>query len=78
MNISIILNTLGRIVAVFGMQAMAVVGGAAVVAPDIKVHHAALVAGISSVAQVVQKLCAGYADDGKLDIEEINDAFSAK
>mgnify|MGYP006409180055 FL=1 len=69
------LNVVLRIVAVFGYQCFAVIGGAAIISDSIPVHHAALLAGLSATAQVVQKLAAGFIDDGVLDSEEINAAF---
>ena len=36
-----------------------------------------MVAGITAVAAVVEKLARGFMDDGKLSMDEINSAFSA-
>lgn len=55
---------------------MAVVGGASIIDSSISPATAALLAGISAVAQVLQKLAAGFMDDGKLSAEEIDAAFS--
>mgnify|MGYP001565803722 CR=1 FL=1 len=76
MTIQIAVNTLVRVICVFGYQAMAVIGGASLISSDISPATAALLAGISAVAQVLQKLAAGFMDDGKLSIDEINQAFA--
>jgi len=76
MTIQIAVNTLIRVICVFGYQAMAVIGGASLISSDISPATAALLAGISAVAQVLQKLAAGFMDDGKLSIDEINQAFA--
>jgi len=76
MTIQIAINTLIRVICVFGYQAMAVIGGASLISSDISPATAALLAGISAVAQVLQKLAAGFMDDGKLSIDEINQAFA--
>lgn len=76
MNLKVAVNTLVRIVAVFGYQSMAVIGGASLIDSSISPATAALLAGISAVAQVMQKLAAAFVDDGKLDVEEINAAFA--
>ena len=76
MNLELLLNTVVRIICVFGYQAMAVIGGASLIASSISPATAALLAGISAVAQVMQKLAAAFVDDGKLDVEEINAAFA--
>tara|TARA_R110002012_G_scaffold301690_1_gene502070 strand:+ start:1047 stop:1301 length:255 start_codon:yes stop_codon:yes gene_type:complete len=76
MNLKVAVNTLVRIVAVFGYQSMAVIGGASLLDSSISPATAALLAGISAVAQVMQKLAAAFVDDGKLDVEEINAAFA--
>ena len=46
------------------------------ISSDISPATAALLAGISAVAQVLQKLAAAFMDDGKLDMDEINAAFA--
>jgi hypothetical protein len=67
----------GRIVAVFLSSALAIVGGSAVIAPELPIYKSAILAGFAAVATVVQKL-AQASLDGSLSIEEINDAFGAK
>lgn len=76
MNPQIAINTIIRIFCVFGYQAMAVIGGAALLDSSISPATAALLAGISAAAQVMQKLAAAFVDDGKLDLQEINEAFA--
>jgi hypothetical protein len=66
-----------RIGAVFAYSAMAIIGGASVIG-GIPVWKAALLAGISASAQVIERLARAYADDGKITMEEMNAAFSGK
>lgn len=68
-------NILMRIVAAFTASALAVIGAGAIA--GISTAKAMLVAGITAVASVVEKLARGFMDDGKLDLDEINAAFSA-
>ena len=70
-----LVNILMRIVAVFTASALSVIGAGAVA--GISTMKAMMVAGITSVAAVVEKLARGFMNDGKLDLEEINAAFSA-
>ena len=67
----------GRIVAVFLSSALAIVGGSAVIAPELQIWKSAVLAGFAAVATVVQKL-AQASLDGNLTMDEINDAFGAK
>jgi len=67
----------GRIVAVFLSSALAIVGGSAVIAPELELWKSAVLAGFTAVATVVQKL-AQSSLDGSLSLDEINDAFGAK
>jgi hypothetical protein len=67
----------GRIVAVFLSSALAIVGGSAVVAPELPIYKSAILAGFAAVATVVQRL-AQSSLDGNLTMDEINDAFGAK
>ena len=69
-------NTIGRIGAVFCMNAMAIIGGSSLIG-GIAPYKAALLAGITSTAAVIQKLAAAYADDGVLTKAEIDSAFNA-
>ena len=68
-------NVLMRIVAVFTAQALSVIGAGAVA--GVSTIKAMSVAGITAVATVIEKLARGFMNDGKLDINEINAAFSA-
>lgn len=67
----------GRIVAVFLSSALAIVGGSAVIAPELEIWKSAVLAGFAAVATVVQKL-AQASLDGNLTVDEINEAFGAK
>lgn len=71
----LIWNTLGRILAVFLMNAMAIIGGSSLIG-GIDPLKAAFLAGVTSAATVLQKLAAAYADDGKITADEIDAAFS--
>ena len=68
-------NIILRIVAVFTAQALSVIGAGAVA--GVSTVKAMMVAGITAVATVVEKLARGFMNDGKLDIEEINAAFAS-
>ena len=68
-------NIILRIVAVFTAQALSVIGAGAVA--GVSTVKAMMVAGITAVATVIEKLARGFMNDGKLDINEINAAFSA-
>ena len=67
-------NVLMRIVAVFAASGLGVIGAGAVA--GISVGKAMLVAGLTAVAAVVEKLARAFMDDGKLTLDEINAAFS--
>ena len=67
-------NVLMRIVAVFAASGLAVIGAGAVA--GISVGKAMMVAGLTAVAAVVEKLARAFMDDGKLTLDEINAAFS--
>ena len=64
-----------RILAVFAYSAMAIIGGASMLG-DIPVWKAAVLAGISATAQVMERLARAFADDGELTLDEINEAFA--
>jgi hypothetical protein len=66
-----------RVLAVFGYSAMGIIGGAAVLG-DIPVWKAAVLAGIASASQVIEKLARAYADDGKISKAELDEAFGTK
>jgi hypothetical protein len=67
-------NMLFRIIAVFAASGLTVLGAGAVVGVDL--ISAVLMAGILGVAAVVEKLARAYLDDGKLSMDEINQAFA--
>ena len=61
-------------VAVFAASGLGVIGAGAIA--GISVAKAMLVAGLTAVAAVVEKLARAFMDDGKLTLDEINAAFS--
>ncbi|NBT46635.1 MAG: hypothetical protein EBT07_02280 [Actinobacteria bacterium] len=63
-----------RIIAVFAANGLAVIGAGAIA--GISTVKAVTVAGLTAVAAVVEKLARAFMDDGKLDDDEINAAFS--
>ena len=67
-------NILLRIVAVFAASGLAVIGAGSIA--GVSTGKAVLVAGITAVAAVVEKLARAFMDDGQLTIDEINSAFS--
>jgi len=68
-------NILARIVAVFAASGLSIIGAGAVV--GINTVKAVILAGTLGVATVVEKLARGFLDDGKLTVDEINDAFAS-
>lgn len=68
-------NVIMRIVAVFAASGLSVIGAGAVVGID--TMKAVMLAGGLGVATVVEKLARSFLDDGKLSLEEINEAFNA-
>ena len=68
-------NVILRIVAVFTAQALAVIGAGAIA--GVSTVKAMMVAGITAVATVIEKLARGFMNDGRLDLDEINAAFAA-
>jgi len=64
-----------RIVAVFAASGLSIIGAGAVI--GIGLFKAVLLAGLTGVATVVEKLARGFMDDGKLTDAEINAAFNA-
>lgn len=67
-------DILSRMVAVFTVGALGTLGAGAVFGVDEIV--ALSMAGLLAVASVAERLAREYLDDGKLTIEEINDAFN--
>ena len=74
MNLNLLANTAARVICVFIVNALTVVGGASIIDPSISPATAALLAGLSSVATVLHRLASAFLDDGKLAAEEINTA----
>jgi predicted outer membrane lipoprotein len=68
----------GRIFALFLSSALAIVGGASVLAPELELWKSAALSGLAAAFQVIQKLATSYYDDGKLTREEINAAFNVQ
>ena len=66
----------GRIVALFLTNALGVITGAAVIAPDLEVWKSACIAGAVSVLKVFESL-AKASIDGNLSKDEIDAAFGA-
>jgi hypothetical protein len=68
-------NILMRIVAVFAASGLSVIGAGAVV--GISTAKAVILAGTLGVATVIEKLARGFLNDGKLDADEIQAAFTS-
>jgi hypothetical protein len=69
-------DVVGRIVALFLTNALGVITGASVIAPELELWKAAALAGAVSVFKVVESL-ARASVDGKLTMDEIDAAFGA-
>lgn len=67
-------NIILRIVAVFTMNALGVIGAGAIA--GIPLWKAALMAGIGGVATVVEGLARAFVSDGSLSSDEINKVFT--
>jgi hypothetical protein len=67
-------NIMWRILAVFAASGLGVLGAGAVVGIDLL--SAVMMAGILGVASVVERLARAFLDDGKLTLDEINQAFA--
>ena len=67
-------NIFWRILAVFAASGLTVLGAGAVV--GVELYSAVLMAGILGVATVVERLARAFLDDGKLTMDEINQAFA--
>lgn len=66
-------NIAKRMIAVFIAQALSVIGAGSLVGID--VLQSSLLAGLLGVANVVEVLARKYLNDGRLTLEEINQAF---
>jgi len=67
-------DILSRMIAVFVVGALGTLGAGAVMGVDTWI--ALSMAGLLAVASVAERLAREYLDDGKLTLEEINDAFN--
>jgi hypothetical protein len=67
-------NILLRILAVFGASGLGVIGAGAIAGVDLP--KAIFMAGIGGVAKVVEGLAKAFLDDGKLDMDEIDEVFN--
>lgn len=70
----ILSNVLLRIIAVFAASGLGVIGAGAIA--GVTLWKACFMAGMAGVATVVESLAREFLDDGKLDFEEINSAFT--
>jgi cytoskeletal protein CcmA (bactofilin family) len=66
----------GRVIALFLTNALGVVTGAAIIAPDLEIWKSACIAGAVSVFKVAETL-AKASIDGELTMDEIDAAFGA-
>jgi hypothetical protein len=73
-SVTNIWNIFFRIVAVFAASGLSIIGAGSLVGID--TLTAVIMAGTLGVATVVEKLARAFLDDGKLDSDEINAAFS--
>jgi hypothetical protein len=64
---------LARMVAVFVANGLAIIGAGSIIGID--TLSSVLLAGSLGVAKVTEALARGYLDDGRLSIDEINEAF---
>ena len=67
-------KVLTRLVALFGYNMIAVVGGASLLG-GIAVWKAAVLAGFASVLPVLQRLAGAYMNDGELTQADVDSAF---
>jgi hypothetical protein len=67
-------DILSRMIAVFIVGALGTLGAGAVM--GVETWIALSMAGLLAVASVAERLAREYLDDGKLTLEEINDAFN--
>ena len=77
MNLSIIKDVIGRMIALFLTSAAGVVTGAAALAPELSVAKSCAIAGVSACIVVLQKLAAASLD-GNLCKEDVDNAFGIK
>lgn len=67
-------NVLLRMLATFAASGLGVIGAGTIA--GVSVWKAVFMAGIAGVATVVEGLAREFLDDGKLDIDEINEVFA--
>lgn len=67
-------NVLLRILAVFGASGLGVIGAGAIA--GVNLPQAIFMAGIGGVAKVVEGLAKAFLNDGKLDLNEIDEIFN--
>ena len=70
----ILSNVLLRIIAVLAASGLGVIGAGAIA--GVTLWKACFMAGMAGEATVVESLAREFLDDGKLDFEEINNAFT--
>jgi len=75
MTVSKLRKLLLRIVAVFAASGLSVIGAGAIA--GVELWKAVLIAGIGGVATVVEGLSRAFLQDGKLDVEEIDEVFAS-
>lgn len=73
-SVTNLMNILLRIVAVFAAEGLSIVGAGSII--GISTAAAVGLAGFLGVATVVEALARAFLNDGKLDADEINAAFS--
>ena len=64
---------MARMIAVFVANGLAIIGAGSIIGID--TLSSVLLAGSLGVAKVTEALARGFLDDGKLTIDEINEAF---
>lgn len=62
-----------RIVATFAATGLGVLGAGTIA--GVSIWKSVFMAGIGGTATVIEKLARSYLDDGKLSVQEINEAF---
>jgi hypothetical protein len=77
MNLNILKDVIGRMVALFLTSAAGTITGAAALAPELSMAKAAAIAGVSACVMVLQKL-ASASLDGNLTKDEVDAAFGIK
>jgi hypothetical protein len=69
-----ILKTFLRMLAVFLVSALSVIGAGSLV--DISVIQGILMAGILGVFSVIEEICRAFLEDGRLTYKELDEIFS--